>query len=195
MGCRKGGKKRKLIAAFAVLFLTLVSGSALGQSYPPEFAGAMFPESTGDVPVSLCMTLAENIPYSVPDMPPCESSFWFGNFVGWPSASELDIYFFVSGERIICVSPESWRRRQFWWDADMQAYARLTPEPDLPWIVRFEVITVDFSMVSAVYREGAFAFSGHPPIWWVVSTDYPYFEYDLLATDFDPEKTYFVNAE
>jgi len=188
MDKKKCGKKRRLIPLISALvtsFLVISSGFALGQSYPPEFAGAMFNGNTGDVPVSLCMTRAENIPYSIPDMPPCDVSFWFGNFVGDSSASQLEIYFFISGERIICAGPYEWRNRTFPWHPDVQAYSRLFPEPNMPWVVKFETISVDFSMEFAVYREGAFVFSGHPPVWWIVSEDYQYFEYLLSVSDYN----------
>jgi hypothetical protein len=137
----------------------------------------MFGTSTGTIPVEMCLTLAENLPYSVPDPPPCDDAFWSGTFVGAPQASGLAIDFFVDGGRVVCAAPSVWHERIFAWNPDVQAYARLAADPEMPWVVSFEIVSIDWSFEFATYREGAFVFSGHPPVWWVVSEDHPYFEY------------------
>jgi hypothetical protein len=103
--------------------------------------------------------------------------FYVGTFVGYPQAIRLALDFFVFGGRVICAAPSVWHERIFAWNPDIQAYASLTPDPERPWVVSFEIVTVDWSFGSATLREGVFVFEGHPPIQWFVSEDYPYIEY------------------
>lgn len=189
MGCK--GKKRKLFGGvISSLVLMFVCGVTSAQSYPPEFAGAMFNGSTLEIPVEMCLTSIENLPYSVPDPPPCDESFWYGTFIGHPQASELALYFFIGNGRIVCSAPSIWRERIFPWNPDMQAYARLAANPETPWVVSFEVITIDWSFAFGTYREGVFVPSGHPPVWWVVSEDYALFEYNISPSDMKADVPY-----
>lgn len=170
-------KRRKKGCLYGLVLAFLVAAGVEAQGYPPEFSGAMLPGQVGPLDAAINLIEYQNVPYSMPGLYEYE---WVGSFEGYPTGCWLDLDYLVRDGRIIGDAPMEWSNgRMFYWDPEMRAYARLAADPEVPWLIRFEVITINYTIDSGVYRQGVFEYSGSPPQWWVVSSFYPYWIYEL----------------